>query len=214
MKERIAIGAGLDILASHLPALWVAGAAVLGVATLTTLDEHSGSIEPGGDADPVVVENSPPFPLEIGIVEGVIDGDTYDVKLERTGEQARVRLAWMDAPEPEQPLGAEATDWAEDALLGRRVVLTVQDVDGYGRLVAQLSVASDSHMWDVGATLARMGLAWLDPRYGEDRDSLREEQELARSEELGLWSQPSPVPPWDWRRPEKRDEVEIVKRTL
>ena len=28
-------------------------------------------------------------------------------------------------------------------------------------------------MWDVGATLARLGLAWLDPRYGDDRESLR-----------------------------------------
>jgi endonuclease YncB( thermonuclease family) len=38
----------------------------------------------------------------------MIDGDTYDVRLEPTGEEVRVRLAWMDAPEPGQPFGAEA----------------------------------------------------------------------------------------------------------
>lgn len=156
----------------------------------------------GGDAVEVkTVSSMPqPFPLEIGIVERVIDGDTYDVKLERTGEQARVRLAWLDAPEPRQPFGAEATEWALRSLLGRRVVLTVQDVDAYGRTVAQLSVAGDGHMWDVGATLARMGLAWVDPRYGNDHASLDEDQARARFEGVGLWEQPNPIPPWEWRR--------------
>jgi endonuclease YncB( thermonuclease family) len=197
----------LDFLASHLPALWVAGAAAVGVVTLTTLEERPAAIQPNAGAGPVAVEIARPFPLEIGIVERVIDGDTYEVKLERTGEQARVRLAWMDAPEPEQPFGQQATQWAEESLLGRRVVLTVQDTDAYGRLVAQLSVEGDGHMWDVSATLARMGLAWLDPRYDEDRDSLREDQERAESEGLGLWDQPDPVPPWDWRRLGKTIEL-------
>jgi endonuclease YncB( thermonuclease family) len=134
------------------------------------------------------VEKAQPFPLEIGIVARVIDGDTYDVKLERTGQPARVRLAWIDAPEPEQPFGPEATVWAKTSLLGWRVVLTVQDVDTYGRIVAQLSVEGGGYMWDAGATLARLGLGWLDPRYGAERESLHEDQHLARSEGIGLWS--------------------------
>ena len=133
-------------------------------------------------------------------MERVIDGDTYAVKLDRTGEQARVRLAWMDTPEQDQPFGPEATAWAEASLLGQRVVLTVQDVDRYGRTVAQLSVEGKGQMWDVAATLARTGLAWLDPRYGADREGLREDQALAKSEGAGLWAQPQPMSPWEWRR--------------
>ncbi len=140
------------------------------------------------------------LPLEIGTVERIIDGDTYEIRLDRTSELARVRLAWLDAPEQAQPYGVEATAWAKAALLGKRVVLTVQEVDPYGRLVAQLNVASVDQMWDVGATLARMGLAWLDPRFSEGRESLREDQLLAKGEVIGLWSQPNPLPPWDWRR--------------
>jgi micrococcal nuclease len=200
MKEATRTGAVLDVLVTHLPALWVAGTAALGVATLSTLDQRPVPTEPNADAHPVVVETARPFPLAIGIVERVIDGDTFDVKLERTGEQVRVRLAWVDAPEREQPFGAEAARWAQESLRGRRVVLTVQGVDAYGRLVAQLSVEGDGYMWDVGATLARIGLAWLDPRHGEDRESLREDQELARQEGVGLWSEPDAVAPWDWRR--------------
>jgi endonuclease YncB( thermonuclease family) len=200
MKGTTGSGAVLDFLATHLPALWVAGATALGVATLTTLDEPPATVQPNTGASPVTAETSQPLALEIGVVERVIDGDTYDVKLERTGELVRVRLAWMDAPERTQPFGAEATAWAEESLLGQRVVLTVQDLDPYGRMVAQLNVQGDRHMWDVGATLARMGLAWLDLRYGEDRESLSEDQALAQEEGIGLWARPQPIPPWNWRQ--------------
>jgi endonuclease YncB( thermonuclease family) len=200
MRAVTGLGGVLDFLAMHLPALWVAGAGAIGVATLTSLDERLPSPEVSRLARPVAVETARPFPLEIGVVERVIDGDTYDVRLDRTGEKARVRLAWMDAPERAQPFGAGATHWAETSLLGRRVVLTIQNVDPHGRMVAQLSVDGEGHVWDVGATLARSGLGWLDPRYGDDRESLREDQDRAKSEGIGLWAQPNPMPPWDWRR--------------
>lgn len=209
MRAVTGLSGVLDFLTTHLPALWVAGAGAIGVATLTSLGEHLPSPDVTRGARPVAVETARPFPLEIGIVERVIDGDTYDVRLDRTGEEARVRLAWMDAPERAQPFGAEATHWAETSLLGRRVVLTVQNVDQHGRMVTQLSVEGEGHMWDVGATLARSGLGWLDPRYGEDRESLREDQELAESEGMGLWAQPNPMPPWDWRRLGKAVESDV-----
>lgn len=155
-----------------------------------------------GDTPLVEATASKPsqLPLELGTVERIIDGDTYEIRLDRTNGLARVRLAWLDAPEQAQPYGMEATTWAKAALLGKRVVLTVQEIDPYGRLVSQLNVASVDQMWDVGATLARMGLAWLDPHFSEGREGLREDQVLAEGEGIGLWSQPNPLPPWDWRR--------------
>lgn len=197
MKALVGDADVLDSLGAHLPALWVAAAVVLGAATLASLEPPAPvvatSIELRSEAP------TPPFPLEIGRVERVIDGDTYDVVLERTGEPVRVRLAWVDAPESAQAFGEAATQWAQEALLGQRVVLTVQDVDRHGRTVAQLSVAGEGEMWDVGATLARTGLGWVDPRYGEDQTSLREDQARAKSEGLGLWAEPDAVPPWEWR---------------
>ena len=190
----------LDSLAAHLPALWVAAAVVLGGATLGTLEQRPGAAGMPVDAGGAAPQDAQPFPLEIGQVERVIDGDTYDVVLERTGEPMRVRLAWVDAPEPAQAFGDAATQWAQDVLLGQRVVVTVQDVDAYGRTVAQLSVADEGEMWDVGSTLARLGLGWLDPRYGEEQTSLSEDQMRAQSDRVGLWSEPDPVPPWEWRR--------------
>ncbi len=169
------------------------------------LDQPQGGRTEGasvGDTALVEATASKPrqLPLELGTVERIIDGDTYEIRLDRTNGLARVRLAWLDAPEQAQPYGMEATTWAKAALLGKRVVLTVQETDPYGRLVSQLNVASVDQMWDVGATLARMGLAWLDPRFSEGREGLREDQVLAKGEGIGLWSQPNPLPPWDWRR--------------
>jgi len=214
MKTDMNMNRIFDLLTLHMPALWVAGAAVLGVATLASLGERPASMGATGDTRPVAVETARPFPLEIGIVERVIDGDTYAVKLDRTGEQARVRLAWMDTPEQDQPFGPEATKWAEATLLGQRVVLTTQNVDRYGRTVAQLSVEGKGHMWDVAATLARTGLAWLDPRYGADREGLREDQALAKSEGAGLWAQPQPISPWEWRRLGKGVESDMKTAAL
>ena len=214
MKTEMSISGVFDVLTLHMPALWVASAAALGVVTLTNLGEPPAPIGATASTHPVAVETARPFPLEIGIVERIIDGDTYDVKLERSGEQARVRLAWMDTPEPDQPFGTEATEWAKASLLGQRVVLTVQDVDRYGRTVAQLSVEGQGHMWDVAATLARTGLAWLDPRYGRDRESLREDQSLAQSEGAGLWARPNAMSPWEWRRLGKSVESDMKTAAL
>lgn len=151
-----------------------------------------------------------PFPLEIGIVERVIDGDTYAIRLDRTESVERVRLAWLDAPERGQPFGDEASEWANASLLVRRVVLTVQDQDAYGRLVAQLNVHSDGHMWDVAASLARIGLGWVDPRYSEEQNGLYEDQALAKTDGVGLWSQPKPIPPWEWRRTDSDDRADLA----
>ena len=190
-----------DAMANHLPALWVVAAAVLGASAVSALvpkpPEALSEIALGVTAvTPEVIRE---FPLEIGTVTRVIDGDTYDVQLDRTGDVVRGRLAWVDTPETNQPFGAEATQWAENTLHGRQVVLTAQDVDAYGRLVAELTVNGDDQMWDTASTLLRSGLGWVDHRFAKDRDSLREDQELAAGEGTGLWSAPSPTPPWEWR---------------
>lgn len=148
-----------------------------------------------------------PFPLEIGFVERVIDGDTYAVRLDRTGALEQVRLAWIDTPESDQPFGAEATTWANASLLGNRVVLTAQDRDRFGRLVAQVTVQGDRQMWDVSNSLARIGLGWIDPRYGAEEQDLIEEQSLAQAEGIGLWSAPNPIPPWEWRQLGRSDSA-------
>ena len=58
---------------------------------------------------------------------------------------------------------------------------------------------------DVGVEQLRRGLAWVYTRYLDElpydarRLYLQTERE-ARDARRGLWSDPDPVPPWDWRK--------------
>ncbi|MCS4155491.1 thermonuclease family protein [Salinibacter ruber] len=51
---------------------------------------------------------------------------------------------------------------------------------------------------DVGRALIRLGLAWQDQRRPSSAQ-LRSLEQEARREEVGLWQQEAPTPPWAWR---------------
>lgn len=44
-----------------------------------------------------------------------------------------------------------------------------------------------------------MGLAWHYKKYNDDED-LAQFEYTARMNKIGIWSQPNPVAPWDFRR--------------
>jgi endonuclease YncB( thermonuclease family) len=50
-----------------------------------------------------------------------------------------------------------------------------------------------------------VGMAWHFKRYAQEQSPERRGQyefaeEDARARKVGLWSDPDPVPPWEWRR--------------
>jgi micrococcal nuclease len=61
---------------------------------------------------------------------------------------------------------------------------------------------------DSGLELLRQGLAWVYTRYlpeasADIQASYRQAEAEAREERRGLWSDPDPLPPWEWRHPDK-----------
>jgi len=68
-------------------------------------------------------------------------------------------------------------------------------VDRYGRIVGRVYVDG----LDVNRELVARGMAWVYRKYSNDPELLRLEAE-AREKGLGLWADPNPVPPWEWRR--------------
>ncbi len=73
-----------------------------------------------------------------GIVTNVVDGDTFDLRIEKTDpriiyEIERVRLADVDSPEMSTPEGPPAKVFATDTLLGQRVWLDIDDKSKDGR---------------------------------------------------------------------------------
>lgn len=135
-----------------------------------------------------------------GVVVALSDGDTVTV-LDDARQQHKVRLAGIDAPEKHQPFGDRAKQAL--ALLAFRKQVTVEwhKQDRYSRLVGVLRVDSV----DVGLELVRAGLAWHYVAYereqsASDRKAYSEGESHARASHLGVWSDPDPTPPWEFRR--------------
>jgi len=119
-------------------------------------------------------------------------------------QQIRVRLAFIDAPEKGQPFGQRAKQALSKLVFGKEVELRLHTIDRYGRLVARVLVAGQ----DVSLELLKAGLCWVYERYIAQAAldievSYRAAQALAQSDQLGLWQDPDPVPPWEWGKSKK-----------
>jgi len=130
-----------------------------------------------------------------GTVLRVLDGDSLIIDVR--GAQYPVELADIDAPELNQPWGRAARDWLGQALTGRFVVVRSSDVSPDGHIRGRLLFKNQ----DPGTTLLYQGLAWCVPQPdGKAVSEYRDAQTDARTARRGLWSEDSPIPPWEWRR--------------
>lgn len=125
----------------------------------------------------------------------VIDGDTIEI-LDAAQETHRIRLHGIDTPERGQPFGDAARRALADVIAGQGVGIDVRDTDRYGRTIGIVYLGGQN----VNLTLVRDGYAWWYERYAPLDDDLQDAQDAARSEGLGLWTESSPIPPWEWRR--------------
>jgi micrococcal nuclease len=146
----------------------------------------------------VVVLGWPPHHVQanatfVGTVVAVQDGDTISVM--RDGRAERVRVDGIDAPERGQDFGKRAKQLLSNLVFGKIVDVEVRDTDRYGRTVGRVTV--DGH--DAGLDMVRAGLAWHYIRYSNDPLLARAERE-ARAAHRGLWVQPAPLAPWEFRR--------------
>lgn len=132
-----------------------------------------------------------------GPVARIVDGDTLDIY--RGDEVVRIRLACIDAPETTgtgQPYGREATDELI-SMVPVKSYVTVEDY-GTGRYGRRICVIITTKGLDVNRELVVRGAAWSRCR---DLDAA---QERARARGLGLWADPNPIDPYDWRKGERK----------
>jgi endonuclease YncB( thermonuclease family) len=128
------------------------------------------------------------------LVIGVASGDTIVVSLDN-GKQLRVRLEGIDCPELNQEFGEEAKKATVALCFKKKVRIEKTGVDAYGRTLAFVYV-SDSC---INKQLIRMGMAWQYKEFNNDPELAKLETE-AREHKVGLWQQPNPQAPWDFRR--------------
>lgn len=136
----------------------------------------------------------------LGRVVGVADGDTITV-LDASDTQHKIRLSGIDAPEKKQPFGQVSKQSLSDLVYDKAVQVEWTKADRYGRMVGKVLV----NKLDVNLEQVKRGLAWHYTKYQkeqpfEDRLSYLHAQEGAKTAKVGLWVEPSPVAPWDWRK--------------
>lgn len=135
----------------------------------------------------------------------VRDGDSLAV-YDPDGALVNIRLYGVDAPEYKQPYGREARK-SLAKLVGRRIFsVEPVDTDRYGRTVAILRLKDGTV---VNEALVAEGAAWVYDAYCHRKDicpRLRDLQDEARAERLGLWAEDDPERPSDWRKEHKHEE--------
>ena len=149
-----------------------------------------------------------------GRVVAISDGDTITV-LDAGKVQHKVRLMGIDAPEKKQPFGNRSKQHLSDLIFDKPVSVEYRKHDRYGRIIGKVMVAApdacpavEPHCpksLDTGLALITVGLAWHYKQYEneqtkEDRERYAFAEEEARAKRAGLWADPRPVPPWEWRR--------------
>lgn len=136
-----------------------------------------------------------------GMVVGITDGDTLTI-LDADRQQYRIRLAGIDSPEKNQPFGQACKQSLSGMVYNRTVRIDWNKLDRYGRVIGKVLVGGNM---DVNLEQILRGCAWHYKKYQNeqspvDRVSYAHAEEKAMAGKVGLWSEPAPVPPWEWRR--------------
>ena len=138
--------------------------------------------------------------LLTGIVVGISDGDTLTL-LDAQKQQHKIRLSGIDTPEKAQPWGQNAKESLSNMVFNRQVTVDWHKTDRYGRTLGKVIVDGV----DANLVLVKAGMAWHYKQYAkeqqeDDRILYAEAETIARMVKKGLWSDPAPTPPWEWRK--------------
>ena len=135
-----------------------------------------------------------------GLVVGVSDGDTITV-LDQQKNTFKIRLQGIDAPEKKQAFGEKSKQSLHDLVHSKQVRIEYDKEDKYGRIVGKVTVD------DVDICLQQLvlGMAWHYKKYQNEQSvsdrALYSETELkSKSLKIGLWTDDTPMPPWEFRK--------------
>jgi endonuclease YncB( thermonuclease family) len=131
-----------------------------------------------------------------GRVVSVIDGGS--IRVLNGKRVVKVRLYGIDCPETKQPYGKQAKKALSRVIFGKVITIKEKETDRGGRLVAVV-LAQDGR--DVNRGLVKAGWCWADEDSSSD---YAKEMQEAREAKLGLWQDPHPIRPEDWRKAKKR----------
>jgi len=137
----------------------------------------------------------------VGKVVSVADGDTVTV-LDADKLQHKIRLSGIDALERAQAFGKRSREYLASMVAGQQggVAVETDKTDRFGRSVGKVLLQGR----DINLAMVASGMAWHYKKYqreqsSSDRRLYASAEQEAREQRAGLWRDPEPMAPWDWR---------------
>jgi endonuclease YncB( thermonuclease family) len=149
-------------------------------------------------------------PLTPGLVVAISDGDTITL-LTEDKQQLKIRLVGIDTPEKKQAFGTKARDHLASRIFKQDVEVDLRKKDQYGRHLGVIYIGGV----DINQSMIQDGYAWFYKHYAKEQpkeEALRyaKAEQDARAKQKGLWTDPNPVPPWEFRK-EAKEEARAAK---
>jgi endonuclease YncB( thermonuclease family) len=135
----------------------------------------------------------------IGKVVGVSDGDTITVLDDMDQGKFRIRLDKIDAPEKKQAFGNKAKQFLSTLIFGKKVSIRFKSIDNYGRVLGVVSLDGK----EINLVMVQSGYAWHYSYYDKTPAYIQAEKQ-ARAEKKGLWQDPNPINPFEYRKKNKK----------
>lgn len=134
-----------------------------------------------------------------GEVVGVLEGSTIEVV--RLGKVERIRLHGLDCPEKGQPYGDDVKEAISALVFAMEVTVEPYGKDKYGRIMADVLLADGTN---VNHSLVKEGRCWWSRKSSPDNGELERLEQEAREAKKGLWEDPEPIPPWEFRKTQRK----------
>lgn len=127
----------------------------------------------------------------------VVDGDT--IVLWHNNREQKVRLNGVVCPDKTQPYGGQAKRFTSFMIQNKDVRVRVISKDENGGIIGHVFLQDGQ---ELNRELVKEGLAWWD-RKPSTNQGLSQLEEIARAEKRGLWADPHPIPPWEWKKQQR-----------
>lgn len=187
--------------------VWIVG--------LSTWFACTGCVDSVADkALPAALRDEFGYSIE-GYVPRINGGDHFEVG--ESKELHYVRIRGIRCPVSGQKYFSKARTATRKITKGKkRIRVEVVDRDESMIEIADVFVINDDPAdivgdRNVGLELLRQGLAWFDGSEFENANQYRKAETEAKENELGLWSQTDPEPPWEFDARRQRHAMEELR---
>ena len=133
----------------------------------------------------------------IGRVVKVADGDTITI-LDSSKTQHKIRLQGIDAPEKNQAYGDAAGRYLSGLVAGQEVRVAWSKRDKYNRILGTVYANGE----EVNLAMLRAGFAWHYKKF-DSTPAYAQAESAARAAKRGLWAGCDPIPPEQFRHPDR-----------